>query len=92
MSATDEVAKQRQLAELLNVLEISCALQVKGVFTGVSRELLTEYLDSVLRLLNDNEDAKNRLTSLVEAETTFKYIGLYLQKIKKYLGHHRQPL
>lgn len=45
LSAVDEPAKHQQFAELLNIIEISCALQVRKVFTGVSRELLTAYLD-----------------------------------------------
>jgi hypothetical protein len=81
LSAADGSAKQHQFAELLNIIEISCALQVRRVLTGVSRELLTEYLDGVLNLLNDDKDAKNLLIPLIQRPTTFKYIRLYFRSM-----------
>lgn len=82
LSAEGEEAKQYQFAELLNILEISCALKIKRVFTGISRELLTEYLDSSLTLLNGNNDAKYRMGNLTQCPNTFKYVARYLKMIQ----------
>lgn len=83
LSADDEDKKSHHFAELANLLEIACAFQVKGIFVGVSRELLTEYLDDVLKLLNGNADAKQRLEKLSHSDTTFKYLKSYQEKQKK---------
>lgn len=80
LSADDEDKKGYQFAELANLLEIACAFQVKGIFVGVSHELLTEYLDDVLKLLNGNDDAKRRLTKLTHSDTTFKYLKAFQKK------------
>jgi hypothetical protein len=83
LAAVDEPAKQHQFAELSNILEISCALKIKKVFTGVSRELLTEYIDDIINLLRKNEDARNRLLALIDKASTFKYVRLYLDDMRK---------
>jgi hypothetical protein len=67
----------------LNALEIASALCIKKVFVGVSRELLTEYLDEVMGLLRNNDDAKGRLDALIRTETTFKYLELYLRTLRE---------
>jgi hypothetical protein len=82
LSADDENKKGHQFAELANLLEIASAFQVKGIFVGVSRELLTEYLDDVLRLLDGNDDAKRRLAELAHSDTTFKYLKAFRKKRK----------
>jgi len=84
LRAEDEAVKQYQFAELLNLLEIACALRIRNVLTGVSRELLTEYLDDVMRLLNTSDDAKGRLEALIHSKTTFKYLRLYLKYLRKH--------
>jgi hypothetical protein len=82
LSADGEVAKQHQFAELLNALEIAAALCIKKVFVGVSRELLSEYLDDVMGLLRNNDDAKQRLETLIHSESTFKFLALYLRSLR----------
>jgi len=79
LAAKDDTAKQHQLAELSNALEIACAICIERVFVGVSHELLAEYLDDVMRILEGNDDAKRRLEALIHSATTFKYIVRYIQ-------------
>jgi hypothetical protein len=83
--AAHDGAKLHQFAELANTLEIACALCVKRVFVGVSRELLTEYLDEVMNLLNGSEDARQRLIDLLRSPTTFKYLRLYVGGRRKHI-------
>jgi hypothetical protein len=80
LAATDEEAKQHHFADLANTLEITSALTVKGAFVGVTHELITEYLDDVMRLLDDNEDARTRLERLIHSPTTFKYLRVYVKR------------
>jgi len=72
--------KAHHFADLANLLEIACALHVKKVFVGVSREFLTEYLDDVLQLLDESDEAKRMLEPLIHSPTTFKYLRIYLKK------------
>jgi hypothetical protein len=83
LTATGEENKQHQFADLLNTMEIACALCVKGVFVGVSRELLSEYLADVMDIFDSDEDAKRRAEALVHSETTFKYLVLYRSTVRK---------
>jgi hypothetical protein len=83
LTASNEPARQHQFAELLNALEIACALSIRRVFVGVARELLAEYLADVMRLLDTNDDAKQRIEALVHSETTFRYLVLYLHTVRK---------
>jgi hypothetical protein len=83
LTASDEQKKQHQFAELLNTLEIACALCVKGVFVGVSRELLAEYLFDIMEIFDSDEDAKRRAEALIHSETTFKYLVIYRSTVRK---------
>jgi hypothetical protein len=83
LAAKEEQAKQHEFADLLNTLEIACALCVKGVFVGVSRELLAEYLSDIMDLFDSDEDAKRRADALIHSETTFKYLVLYRSTVRK---------
>ena len=82
LRATDTNDKEYQFAELANLLEVACALHVKSVFVGVSRELMTEYLDDVGKLLDTSEEAKRQIEQLIHSKTTFKYLRIYLERRK----------
>src|SRR6266849_6392399 len=47
----DEDATNYELAELLNLLEIACAIYLEKSLSGNSRKLISEYLESALSLL-----------------------------------------
>lgn len=72
--------KNYQFAELANLLEISCALCTKRIFSGVAKKLLTTYLIEVFSLFNSNEYCKERLVLLQKKETTFINILAFLKK------------
>jgi hypothetical protein len=82
----DDEAREYEFAELANVLEIACALCLKKVYVGVARELLTEYLDEVMHLLDGSEYAKRRLEALIRSPTTFKYLRRYLKARRKHIA------
>ncbi|WP_156964691.1 hypothetical protein [Methylocapsa aurea] len=78
LSAGEEAERQHEFAELMNLLEIGCAIYLEGSLSGVSRELTEEYLGNTLSLLESNDDARKRIELLRHSSTTFKYIRRFL--------------
>lgn len=77
--AEGEAHRHHEFADLANLLEIACALELDRAFKGKPREILHEYLESVITMLSQDEDARNRLGLLKGRETTFKYISEYFR-------------
>ncbi len=71
--------QENELAELLNLFEIACAIRVEGSLSGNSAILISEYLDNVLRLLISNDYTKAHTLPLIQDETTFLFIKKYLR-------------
>jgi hypothetical protein len=49
--SAEEQQKSDEVAELLNLLEIACAIRMEGCLSGNSARLLEDYLKSVLRIV-----------------------------------------
>jgi len=84
--AKDETEHQYEFSELMNLLEIGCAIYLEGSISGVSRELIEEYLGNTLSLLESNKDARSRIELMRHSPTTFKYIRRFLVYMKR-AGH-----
>jgi len=78
-SAKDE-QKTAELAELLNLFEIACAIRQEGSVSGNSAELLREYLDNVLRLLTSNAYICQQVGPLLQNEATFVFVRRFLKE------------
>jgi hypothetical protein len=78
----DDVKRDYLFAELLNTMEIACGLDHDKVFIGAPRELLSDYLDDIFLLINNNAYAIKTAEGLIHSKTTFKYLGIYLYKFK----------
>jgi hypothetical protein len=78
-----EGAKDREFFELLNLIEIACAIHCEKSLFGVSRELSREYVEHVLLLLEGNMDARRRLEGAIHAPTTFKYIRRFRSEMRR---------
>jgi hypothetical protein len=74
-----EEQKTAELAELLNLFEIACAIRLEGSVSGNSAELLREYLDNVLRLLTGNSYICQQVGPLLQNEATFIFIRKFLK-------------
>lgn len=72
-----------EFAELMNLLEIACAIDKEKSLVGVSRELAREYLGHVVQLLELNDDAQNRIAAAAHDPTTFKYIRLFQARARR---------
>jgi len=80
---TEPDAASYHLAELLNLLEIACAIYLEGSVSGNSRKLLVEYLDNALSLLTSIPSVDDQVLQLLQNEKTFSFIKGFLGKVEK---------
>jgi hypothetical protein len=65
-------------AELMNVVEIACGLSFNRTFSGISSELIQQYLLRCIKLIKDDTDAKSIYDVLrSRSADTYKYIERY---------------
>lgn len=72
-------AENAGLAELLNLLEIACAIYLEGSVSGNSRGLIAEYLNSVLSLLTKSPVLNPQVPPLLQTKDTFIFIKKFLR-------------
>lgn len=86
LSAPNEDTKWYELAELVNLLEISSAILNEKSFAGVSKDLLKDYLSEAVSLLINDPYASKAVDKMWSAPTTFEHIR------KFYNAKKSQPL
>jgi hypothetical protein len=69
-----------RLEKLMNVLEMSAAIQVERTFSGVSRTLMSEYLKRVLEDLLADDYTSNKVSGLLQDDRTYLYIRHFLDR------------
>jgi hypothetical protein len=74
---------EAELAELLNLFEIACAICLEGSLSGNSSKLMNEYLNMTLRMFVKHEYAREHIESLLQTERTFIYIKRFLRERRK---------
>jgi hypothetical protein len=89
LAAEDETSRQHEFAELLNVMEIACAIYLEKSLAGVSRKLAEEYISHILTLLESNDDAQERLASMINSPTMFEYIAGFRAKMRRLRDPHK---
>ena len=73
--------QQYELAELLNLFEIACAIYLEKSLTGNSRELVFEYIDGMLKIVVRNENSSEWVRhELLQSKTTFKFIKQFINE------------
>ena len=65
-------------SELLNLYEIACGICVEKYLSGVSRELIAEYLTETLGHIEASPDCRRRLENARTGPETFKYLRKFL--------------
>jgi hypothetical protein len=73
-NAKDEGAKQHTFADVMNLLNMSCAIFDDNLFVGRSGRLLEFYLCHVFGLIEQSDDAKKRIQPMIMTEKTFEHI------------------
>lgn len=72
-----------EFAELINLIELACAVYLDAAVHGAMREMLEEYLIEVLDLLRADGEARNRMVDLMERPNTYKYLKRFLVKMRR---------
>ena len=80
--AASGIQQEIELAELLNLLEIACAIRLEGSLSGNSAALMSEYLENVLLLLVKDSYSREHVPALLQNAETFIFIKRFL-KLKK---------
>ena len=68
------------LAELLNLLEIACAIYLERSVAGNSRILLGEYIKSVVSILAGNQIVGGQAASLLQSRNTFAFVKRFIKE------------
>jgi hypothetical protein len=71
---------KNKLERLMNVLEIAAAIEVEGTLSGVSRDLMSDYLRRVLDDIISDDYVNARVSELLQDDTTYIYIRRFLKK------------
>lgn len=66
--------REYEFSELMNLLEVGCAIDAEKSLVGVSREIAREYLTHALQLLDAHEEARRLTMAASHDPTTFKYV------------------
>jgi hypothetical protein len=77
--AAEGADRETELAELLNLFEIACAICLEGSLSGNSAVLIREYLNNVLRMLAGNDYARTHVDPLLQDANTFIFIKRFLK-------------
>lgn len=72
--------KSYELAELLNLLEIACAVYDEWSLSGNARKLTFDYLRRVLSLIIEHKEISAEIEKLLQDKDTFFYIKKFLRK------------
>ena len=83
--------RQTELAELLNLFEIACAICLEGSLSGNSKKLMSEYLDNILRVLDKDEYARANVELLLQDASTFVFIKKFRREKRKSLSVVNPP-
>lgn len=73
-----------ELAELLNRLEVACALSLGQGIHGASKELLDDYVENSLIAIVGDPGASKSLGRLQDKPTTFKYLDRFIRGRKRW--------
>lgn len=82
LRSPDEPSRAFAFADLANALEIACSAYRDNVFYGHSGEVFRAYLVSVFRIIQNSEQARNRLVALLQNPKTFINITEFLNANK----------
>jgi hypothetical protein len=83
--AANEQTKQHAFADVANLLELACAIDIDKLFVGETKGLLERYLIEIFTLIQNSPDAVTRMQRLVHTSGTFKSICAFLLKHKSQL-------
>jgi hypothetical protein len=84
-SNVDEQGKQHAFSDIMNLLESACAIFEDKIFIGKVGTLLEDYLCHVFILIQQSDDARNRIERMMVTYKTFAHIV-------RFIAHHRNQI
>jgi hypothetical protein len=78
-SQASEEWKQHTFSDIMNLLECACAIYEDKLFVGKGGKLLEDYLCHVLILIQQSDDARQRIERMMLTPKTFDHILKFLQ-------------
>jgi hypothetical protein len=82
----DNDTKYYELAELMNLFEIACGIQLENSLSGMSMVLIKEYLEKALGLLISTEYTNKYVPGMLQDPLTFCNIKRFINSRPKYLS------
>jgi len=76
-------ARNIELHELLNLIETTCAIQQERSITGVSRELIEDYLCEILNIIGRDVPARQAIARMRNSPKTFKYLRAFFAEMRR---------
>ncbi|WP_263351786.1 hypothetical protein [Acidicapsa acidisoli] len=67
------------LSELMNLIEIACAIQNEQTLSGVSTELMKTYLDNILDHIVKDSYTRGEIPKMLTDPSTFEHIKKFIQ-------------
>jgi len=74
----DPSKREYEFSDLMNLFEIACGIEYEKSFTGVSRQLIREYLKETIGLLKKDEYANEKIPQMLRDDLTFCYIRKFI--------------
>jgi len=91
-SNVSEQGKQHAFSDVMNLLESACAIFEDKIFVGKVGTLLEDYLCHVLILIQDSDDARNRIERMMVTEKTFDHILRFVAQHRNRISGIKLPV
>ncbi len=69
-----------KLERLMNVLELAAAIEVEGTLSGVSHQLMRDYLRRMLDIVISDDYTNSKVSDLLQDENTYIFIRRFLKQ------------
>ncbi len=79
-SSVSDDGKQHAFADVMNLLEAACAIFDDRVFVGKVATLLEDYLCHVFIVIQESDDARNRIEQMILTDKTFEHILRFVSR------------
>jgi hypothetical protein len=91
-SQVSDEGRQHAFADIMNLLEIACAIEEDKLLVAKGGKLLEDYLCHVLILIQQSEDARQRIERMFVTDRTFDHIINFLSRHRPEISEIKIPL
>jgi hypothetical protein len=81
LNAENDNDRGYELAELMNILEVGCAMVNERSLAGVSKDLLKELFKQELAHIDGNEYARGQIKTMMSEPHTFEQISRFKERL-----------